>query len=175
MEVLQVGRAYLQASHQVPHLNRPARIDGCGADAELIALAKACLAPAPEARPADAAEVAGRVQRHRDAVAAWQAQAERVLWLRAVGEAFPPAAEASRARLRQQSLALLRAEVATQAQQLSSGSPAEATAARQVLEALRCLPVLAGVRDPAALANLPEPERQMWQAFWQELDGLLRE
>jgi hypothetical protein len=33
-------------------------------------------------------------------------------------------------------------------------------AARQVLEALRGLPALAGVRNPAALANLPEPERQ---------------
>ena len=47
-----------------------ARLDGCGADAELIALAKACLAPAPEARPADAAEVAGLVKRYRDEVAA---------------------------------------------------------------------------------------------------------
>jgi hypothetical protein len=41
-----------------------ARLDGCGADAELIGLAKACLSPAPEARPADAAEVAGRVKRY---------------------------------------------------------------------------------------------------------------
>jgi hypothetical protein len=71
-------------------------------------------------------------------------------------------------------LALLRAEVAAQAQQLSSASPAEATAARQVLEVLRELPVLAGVRDAAALANLPESERQTWQAFWQEVEGLLR-
>jgi tRNA A-37 threonylcarbamoyl transferase component Bud32 len=151
-----------------------ARLDGCGADAALIGLAKACLAPEPEARPADAAEVAGRVKRYRDEVAARQAQAERVLWLRAAGEAFPPAAEAARARLRQQAWALLRAEMAAQAQQLSSASPAEATAARQVLEALRGLPVLAGVRDPAALASLPEPERQVWQAFWQEVEGLLR-
>ena len=111
----------------------------------------------------------------RDEVAARQAQAERVLWLRAVGEAFPPAAEAARTRLRQQTLALLRAEVAAQAQRLSSGSPAEATAARQVLEALVSLPVLAGVRDSAALANLPEGERQTWQAFWEEVEGLLRE
>jgi hypothetical protein len=43
-----------------------------------------------------------------------------------------------------------------------------------VLEVLRELPVLAGVRDPAALANLPEPERQLWQALWQEVEGLLR-
>jgi hypothetical protein len=91
-----------------------------GADAELIGLAKACLAPQPEARPADAAEVAGRVKRYRDEVAARQSQAERVLWLRAVGEAFPPAAEDARARLRQQAWALLCTEVAAQAQQLST-------------------------------------------------------
>jgi hypothetical protein len=162
-----------------------ARLDGCGADAELIELAKACLAPAPEARPADAAEVAGRVSRYRDEVAARQAQAERELWLRQVAEragqaapegseAFPPAAEAARARLRQQALALLRAEVATQAQQMSSDNPAEATAAREVLESLHGFPALARVRNPA-LANLPEPERQAWQALWQEVDGLLRD
>jgi hypothetical protein len=155
-----------------------ARLDGCGADADLIALAKACLAPAPGARPADAAEIAERVKRYRDEVAARQAQAERVLWLchatSAGAEAFPPAAEAARERLRQQAFTLLRAEVATQAQQLSSASPAAATAARQVLEALCGLPVLAGVRNPAARADLPEPERQAWQAFWQEVEELLR-
>jgi hypothetical protein len=156
-----------------------ARLDACGADAALIGLAKACLAPTPEARPADAAEVAGRVKRWRDEVAARQAQAERVLWLSHAtlegGQVVPPAAEAARARLRQQAWALLRAEVATQAQQLSSASPAEAAAARQVLEVLRGLPVLAGVRNPAALVNLPESERQEWQAFWQEVEGLLRD
>jgi hypothetical protein len=150
-----------------------ARLDGCGADAELIALAKACLAPAQEARPADAAEVAGRVKRYRDEVAARQAEAERLLWLCAAGEAFPPAVQDARARFRQQARALLRAEVAAQAQRLSSASPAEAAAARQVLEALRSIPGLAGVRDPAALASLSEPERQEWQAFWKEVEGLL--
>jgi hypothetical protein len=160
------------------------RLDGCGADAELIGLAKACLARAPEARPADAAAVTVRVKRYRDEVASREAQAERELWLRHVagqagqaalsgGEALPPAAEAARAQLRQQGLAMLRAEVATQAQRLSSGSPAEASAARQVLESLRGLPALAGVQN-LALANLPEPERQTWQAFWQEVEGLLR-
>jgi hypothetical protein len=63
--------------------------------------------------------------------------------------------------------------VATQAQRLSSASPGEATAARQVLESLLGLPVLAGVRNPAGLADLPEPERQAWQALWQEVEGLL--
>jgi hypothetical protein len=70
---------------------------------------------------------------------------------------------------------LLRAEVTTQAQRLSSASPTEAAAARQVLEGIRHLPALAGVRNPAALANLPEPERQTWQALWREIEGLLGE
>jgi tRNA A-37 threonylcarbamoyl transferase component Bud32 len=152
-----------------------ARLDGCGADVELIGLAKACLAPAPDERPADAAEVGGRVKRYRDGIAALQAQVERELWLRQGGEAVPPAADAARARFRQQVWAMLRAEVATQEQQLSSANTDEATAARQVLEVLRNHPVLANVRNPAALANIPEPERQAWQAFWQEVDGLLRD
>jgi hypothetical protein len=151
-----------------------ARLDGCGADAELISVAKTCLASGPEARPADAAEVAGLVRRYCDDVAARRAEAERLLWIRAAGEAFPPDVEAARARFRQEARALLRAEVAAQAQRLSGASPAEAAAARQVLESFRSLPVLAGVRDPAALADLPESERQAWQAFWQEVEGLLR-
>jgi serine/threonine protein kinase len=151
-----------------------ARLDGCGADAELIALAKACLASEPEARPADAAEVAGRVQRYREEAAARQTQAERETWLRQeVGVVFPPAAEAARARLRQQAWALVRAEVTTQARQLASVRSAEAAAARQVLEHLREFPALAGVRTAETLANLPEPERQAWLALWEEVEELL--
>ena len=40
--------------------------------------------------------------------------------------------------------------------------------------AFAAFPCLAGVRDPAALADLPEPERQAWQAFWQEVEELLK-
>ena len=85
-----------------------------------------------------------------------------------------PAAAAARARFRRQAQAWLHAEVEAQAEQLSGGSPAEAAAARQVLELLRVVPALEGVRDPARLANLPEPERQAWQAFWREVEGLLQ-
>src|SRR5205823_7653743 len=42
-----------------------ARLDACGAEAELIRLARSCLAPVADDRPADAGAVAG-------AVAAWQ-------------------------------------------------------------------------------------------------------
>ncbi|HZY91137.1 MAG TPA: serine/threonine-protein kinase, partial [Gemmataceae bacterium] len=49
-----------------------ARLDGCGADAELVALARRCLAAEPADRPADAAAVA-------DAVAAYLAGVEERL------------------------------------------------------------------------------------------------
>jgi tRNA A-37 threonylcarbamoyl transferase component Bud32 len=161
------------------------RLDGSGADSKLIELTKECLAPDPGARPADAGEVAGRVKRYREEAAARQAQAERELWLRQVAEraeqaaaegdeSFPPAAETARARLRQQALALLRAEVAMQAKQLSSASPAEAAAARQILESLGDFPALARVHDAATMANLSESERQMWLALWEEVERLLR-
>jgi hypothetical protein len=152
-----------------------ARLDNCGADQELIDLAKACLAAEPEARPADAAEVAARLNLYRAEAAARQAEADRLLWLRAVGEAFPPAVEDARSRFRQQACELLRAEVALQAQRLSSGSPAEAAGGRQVLEAMGRLPVVAAFRNPEAMADLSEAERRMWQAFWQEVDRLLRD
>ena len=45
-----------------------ARLTDCGADDELIALCRACLAPNPADRPADAATVADRLTAHRDGV-----------------------------------------------------------------------------------------------------------
>jgi hypothetical protein len=32
---------------------------------------------------------------------------------------------------------------------------------------------LAGIRDPEALAKLPEAERKEWQALWAEVDALI--
>jgi serine/threonine-protein kinase len=52
------------------------RLDGCGADAELIGLAKRCLAAEPGDRPRDASEVAAAVTAHQDAVAQRLRQAE---------------------------------------------------------------------------------------------------
>jgi eukaryotic-like serine/threonine-protein kinase len=45
-----------------------ARLDRCGADAELITLARSCLAPKREERPADAGEVARRVTAYPEGV-----------------------------------------------------------------------------------------------------------
>jgi hypothetical protein len=35
-------------------------------------------------------------------------------------------------------------------------------------------PDLSGVRDPDALAKLPDQEQQAWRSFWSEVDALLR-
>jgi serine/threonine-protein kinase len=45
-----------------------ARLDGCGADAELVRLARACLAAAPEERPPDAEAVAEQVAAYQAGV-----------------------------------------------------------------------------------------------------------
>ena len=57
-----------------------ARLDGCGADPELVALCKRCLSPSPSERPADAGEVARAVADLRTAAdeRARQAELDRV-------------------------------------------------------------------------------------------------
>jgi tetratricopeptide (TPR) repeat protein len=79
------------------------------------------------------------------------------------------------ARLRELALGWLRAEVAACGRELDHG-PAEARPL-----ALRCLqyglvgPDFAGVRNPEALAQLPERERQAWQQLWADVrDRLAR-
>jgi tetratricopeptide (TPR) repeat protein len=53
------------------------RLDACGADAELVALAKRCLSAEPESRPADAGEVAAQVAGYRAEVERRLRTAER--------------------------------------------------------------------------------------------------
>jgi tetratricopeptide (TPR) repeat protein len=54
-----------------------ARLDDCGADAELISLCKRCLSPRPDDRPADAGEVAALVAAYRAGVEERLRRAER--------------------------------------------------------------------------------------------------
>jgi serine/threonine-protein kinase len=53
-----------------------ARLDGSGADAELVQLAKACLSPEPGARPRDAGEVARALAHYQEGVRERLRQAE---------------------------------------------------------------------------------------------------
>jgi tetratricopeptide (TPR) repeat protein len=79
------------------------RLDGCGADPDLVALCKRCLAPRPQDRPADAEEVAQAVAGLRAAAdeRARRAELERV---RAEGEARQAEARAAEQRRRRQVL-----------------------------------------------------------------------
>jgi serine/threonine-protein kinase len=70
------GEAALRQAQQADLADAFARLDGCGADAELIALAKRCLAAGPADRPRDAGEVAAAVTAYRESVERRLRQAE---------------------------------------------------------------------------------------------------
>jgi hypothetical protein len=75
--------------------------------------------------------------------------------------------------LRGQALGWLRATVAWASRQLASDKPQERVAVQNWLRHCRHDPDLAVVRDPSALAKLPEAERQAWQQVWQEMERML--
>jgi WD40 repeat protein len=78
-----------------------------------------------------------------------------------------------RARLRKQAFDWLRTDLALLTKQLDSNQPADrATVQRWMNQWLRD-PVLAGIRDEAALVKLPEAEREEWHALWREVRALL--
>jgi hypothetical protein len=69
-------------------------------------------------------------------------------------------------------LAWLQAERAAWAEVLDSGDAQARRAGRQALQHWRSDPDLADVRDPDALAKLPEAERTAWRSFWADVDRL---
>jgi serine/threonine-protein kinase len=81
---------------------------------------------------------------------------------------------AARRRWRRQALTWLAADLAALARRLDADAPqARADLTRQLRHWQRD-PDLAGLREPAALAGLPEGERAAWARLWAEVDHLLR-
>src|SRR5262249_13370493 len=78
-----------------------------------------------------------------------------------------------KARLRGQALGWLKADLTLWRRRLDAGKPAARAAARMILGHWRADPDLAGVRDKAALAKLPEAERAGWGKLWAGVDYLL--
>jgi serine/threonine-protein kinase len=74
-----------------------------------------------------------------------------------------------RARLRQQALGWLRADLAAWA------GAADRTPVPRTLRRWQQDADLAGVRDPEALAQLPQPEREAWAQLWSDVADLLRQ
>jgi tetratricopeptide (TPR) repeat protein len=76
--------------------------------------------------------------------------------------------------LRARALHWLRGELTDYARLADQGGPAAKQEVRRLLEHWRGDPDLAAVRDPQALARLPEAERAAWQALWRDVGSLLK-
>jgi serine/threonine-protein kinase len=79
-----------------------------------------------------------------------------------------------RTRLRQQARDWLRADLALRGKQLESGQPADRAAAQQALRHWQQDSDLAGLRDAAALAQLPAEERAACAKLWADVAALLK-
>jgi serine/threonine protein kinase/Flp pilus assembly protein TadD len=79
-----------------------------------------------------------------------------------------------RAHLRLQALDWLRADLTAWAKEVEGGKAEQRTQVQQVLRHWQRDPDLAGVRDPAALAKLPEADRAEWQKLWADVAALLK-
>jgi serine/threonine-protein kinase len=79
-----------------------------------------------------------------------------------------------RARLRQQALGWLRADLALWGKQAESGTPQTRALVQQTLQHWQEDPDLAGLRDAAALAKLPEAERAEWNKLWADVEATLK-
>jgi serine/threonine-protein kinase len=78
-----------------------------------------------------------------------------------------------RARLRGEALDWLRAELAMWEKELSGGAEARAAVRRELAD-WQANPDLAGLRDPAELARLPESEPEACRRLWADVERLLR-
>jgi serine/threonine-protein kinase len=84
-----------------------------------------------------------------------------------------PIDDAARAKLRAEALAWLKAERDAWSKLLETGPPQSRANVAKTLQHWKVDSDLAGVRDAADLAKLPEAERKEWQALWADVEGLL--
>jgi hypothetical protein len=90
------------------------------------------------------------------------------------GEDEPRPDDAARADLRRRALGWLRAEMGAWAKVAESNGPQAKATVVQALQHWQDDTDLAGVRDPEALAKLPEAEQEGWREVWAEVDRLLK-
>ncbi len=84
-----------------------------------------------------------------------------------------PLTDADRANLRNQARAWLEAELATWTKLLGSANAQQRQAIAATLKHWQQDTDLAGVRDEAALDQLPAAERKAWKSFWAKVDALV--
>ena len=91
---------------------------------------------------------------------------------RAEGE--PPPDAAAKAELRRKALDWLRAELAAWSKVRDSGDQKARAAVAPTLRHWKVDTDLGGVCDGDAIATLPADERRAWEAFWKDVDALLK-
>jgi hypothetical protein len=89
------------------------------------------------------------------------------------GKDQPPPDDKTRLRWRKQALTWLRADVTYWAEQLEGDMPPLRGRAVQTLRSWQWSVDLAAFRDAAALAKLPEDEREAWRKLWADAAALL--
>jgi serine/threonine-protein kinase len=143
------------------------RLDGCGADGELIAWARRCLAPDPRDRPRHAGEVAEQMTAYQHAVAERLRRAELEQAAAKARAAEAKATAAAERRARQRSVGLAAAVLALMVVSAGGGLWAQWVASEKREAAGRQRQAV-----EAALEKLPGLLRQ-WR--WQEADTVLGE
>jgi hypothetical protein len=89
------------------------------------------------------------------------------------GKDDPPPDEAVRAKIRNQALGWLKAELSAWERVAMTVGPGNKEAVTKVLAHWKGDADLADIRDDAALAKLPEQERAAFKQFWTDVDALL--
>jgi serine/threonine-protein kinase len=88
------------------------------------------------------------------------------------GEDEPKPDDQERARLRQQALRWLRADLAAWARLSEKSAPEAHQEVRRTLRHWQADPDLAGVRDKGELARLPQAARAAWRVLWADVAAL---
>ncbi len=89
------------------------------------------------------------------------------------GKDDPPLDDAAKARWRKQAIDWLKADLAARSKILDTARPQVRQAVTQTLQYWKADTDLAGLRDAAALAKLPEDEKKTCRALWAGVDALL--
>jgi serine/threonine-protein kinase len=110
----------------------------------------------------------------REAGHSYRAAVAAVLAGVGLGKDEPPPDEAAKAKLRRQSLEGLKAELATSTKLVNTGARQARATVERDLTRWKQDRDLAGIREPEALAGLPEAERKGWHALWADVDSLLK-
>jgi eukaryotic-like serine/threonine-protein kinase len=102
--------------------------------------------------------------------------AARAAALAAVGQGKdePQPDDGAKAKLRQQALDWLKAELTIWEKLLESGPPQARPTIVQTLDHWEQDTDLAGIRNADGLAKLPADEQKAWRALWAGVDSLLR-